>query len=135
MLGEKLVEETGKITGFRVRPSDGMHPRVEVSFQAAGKLLEVDSTDMGTYQSVLGADGVLRGEGQGVIMTGEGEVITWSGQGVGRLLGKGSGSSWRGAIYYQTSSQKLARLNTIAAVFEHEVDGEGNVHNLVWEWK
>jgi hypothetical protein len=33
--------------------------RVEVSFQAAGKLLEVDTTDMGTYQSVLGADGVL----------------------------------------------------------------------------
>ena len=135
MLGEKLVEETGKITGYRVLPSDGMHPKVEVSFQATGKLLEIDTTDMGTYQAVLGADGVLRGEGQGVIMTGEGEVITWSGQGVGRVTGQGSGSSWRGAIYYQTSSQKLAHLNAVAAIFEHEVDGEGNVHNLVWEWK
>jgi hypothetical protein len=36
MLGEKLVEEMGKITGYRVRPSDGMCPKVEVSFQAAG---------------------------------------------------------------------------------------------------
>jgi hypothetical protein len=135
MLGEKLGEETGKITGYRVRPSDGMHPKVEVSFQAAGKLLGIDTTGMGTYQSVLGADGVLRGEGQGVIMTREGDVITWIGQGVGRFTGQGSGSSWRGAIYYQTSSQKLARLSTVAAIFEHEVDGEGNVHNLVWEWK
>ena len=101
MLGEKLGEETGKITGYRVRPSDGMHPRVEVSFQAAGQLLGIDTTDMGTYQSVLGADGVLRGEGQGVIMTGEGDVITWTGQGVGRFTGQGSGSSWRGAIYYK----------------------------------
>jgi hypothetical protein len=56
MLGEKLVEETGKITGYRVLPSDGMHPKVEVSFQAAGKILGIDSTDMGTYCSVLGED-------------------------------------------------------------------------------
>ena len=27
------------------------------------------------------------------------------------------------------SSQKLARLNTVAPILEHEVDGEGNVHN------
>jgi hypothetical protein len=135
MLGEQLVEETGKITGYRVRPSDGVHPRVEVSFQASGSLLGINATDMGTYQSILGGDMVLRGEGQGVIMTGEGDVITWSGQGVGKFTGQGTGSSWRGAIYYRTSSQKLARLNGVAAVFEHEVDGEGSVHNLVWEWK
>jgi hypothetical protein len=80
---------------------------------------------MGTYCSVLGEDGVLRGEGQGVIMTGQGDVVTW----------KGTSSSWRGAIYYKTSSQQLGRLNSVATIFEHEVDREGNVHNLVWEWK
>jgi hypothetical protein len=55
------------------------------------------------------------------------------GCGVGRFSESESASSWRGAIYYQTSSQKLACLNTVAAIFEHAVDGEGNVHNLVWE--
>jgi len=135
MLGEQIVEERGKLTVPRVLPSEGGGPRVEVSFQAAGKILGVDSTDMGTYCSVLGEDGVLRGEGQGVIMTGQGDVVTWSGQGIGRLTGQGTGSSWRGAIYYKTSSEQLGRLNSVAAIFEHEVDGEGNVHNLVWEWK
>jgi hypothetical protein len=61
--------------------------------------------------------------------------VTWSGQGIGRLTGQGTSSSWRGAIYYKTSSQQLVRLNSVAAIFEHEVDGEGNVHNLVWEWR
>jgi hypothetical protein len=135
MLGEKLGEETGKMTGFRVLPPDGNVPKMEASFQAAGKFLGMNSTDMGTYQSVMGADGVLRGEGQGVIMTQEGDVATWTATGVGRLTGEGTASSWRGAVYYQTSSPKLARLNSIAAIFEHEVDGEGNVQNNIYEWK
>ena len=98
MLGEQIVEERGKLTILRVLPSEGGGPRVEVSFQATGKILGIDSTDMGTYCSVLGEDGVLRGEGQGIIMTGQGDVVTWSGQGIGRLTGQGTGSSWRGAI-------------------------------------
>ncbi len=135
MLGEQIAEERGKLTVLRVLPSEGDHPKVEVLFQTAGKILGIDSTDMATYCSVLGEDGVLRGEGQGVVMTGQGDVVTWSGQGIGRLTGQGTSSSWRGAIYYKTSSQQLGRLNSVAAVFEHEVDGEGNVHNLVWEWE
>ncbi len=48
-------------------------------------------------------------------MTQDGEMVTWKGQGIGRLTGVGA-VSWRGAVYYQTASEKLARLNGIAGV-------------------
>ena len=134
MLGEMLSEEQGKITGIRVLPSEGQDPKMEVSFQASGRLLGVDETDMGTYEAVARPDGTLHGKGQGVIMTADGEVVTWTGEGVARP-GRGLAASWRGAVYHQTASQKLARLNGVAIVFEYEVDESGNVHSKLWEWK
>jgi hypothetical protein len=38
-------------------------------------------------------------------------------------------------VYYQSSSAKWSRLNSVAAIFEHEVDAEGNVRSQSWEWK
>ena len=39
MLGEQIAEGRGKLTVLRVLPSEGGDRRVEVSFQAAGKIL------------------------------------------------------------------------------------------------
>lgn len=135
MLGEMIGESRGKVTGNRVLPSEGQAPKVETSFQESGKILGVEVTDMGTYWSVARAVGGLYGEGQGVIMTKDGEMAAWTGQGVGRFTGRGSAHSFRGAIYYQTTSAKLARLNNIAVVFEYETDENGNTHGKFWEWK
>jgi hypothetical protein len=55
-------------------------------------------------------------------MTEDGEMATWRGQGVGRFTGRGRAVSYRGAIYYQTTSERLARLNGIAVVFEYDSD-------------
>jgi hypothetical protein len=135
MIGEVIGEERGKITGTRVLPLEGQSPRIEVSFQASGKLLGLETTDMGTYIAVLTPEGVFRGDGQGVIMTANGETATWNGQGVGRPTGKGSAASWRGAIFYQSSSKRLAALNAVAAIFEYETDEHGNTTSKVWEWR
>ncbi len=62
-------------------------------------------------------------------------MASWIGQGVGTFTGRGSASIWRGPLFYQTSSQKLARLNSIVVVFEYEVDENGNTHDKLWEWK
>ena len=43
--------------------------------------------------------------------------------------------SYRGAIFYQTSFEKWARLNRVVAVFEYEVDPQGNTKAHMWEWK
>jgi hypothetical protein len=134
MLGEQIGEERGKITGRRVLQSDGTGPKVEVTFEASGKLLGIDITSIGTYWSAVQPNGFLYGEGQGVTMSANGEVVQWTGSGRGRLTGQGS-VSFRGAVYYQTTSERLARLNGVAILFEHETDGEGNVTTRLWEWK
>jgi len=42
----------------------------------------------------------------------------------------------RGAHFNRTSSTgKLAFLDNLVAVFEHDVNESGNVSNKYWEWK
>ena len=135
MLGEQIGEESGKTTGIRVLPSEGQGPRIEASFQASGTLLGQPTTDMGTYISVVRPDGSLHGAGQGVVMAKDGGMAAWSGEGVGRLTGHGTAVNWRGAIYFQTASPSLARLNGVAVVFEFDVDEQGNTRTKNWEWK
>ena len=136
MLGEQIVDETGQITGMRVLPEEnGGPPKVEVSFQASGTLLGVHETNMGTYVSVSRPDGSMHAEGQGVIMTDNGDMVSWRGQGVGHFTGQGTAVSWRGAIYYQTAAEQLARLNSITGVFEYETDASGKAEDKVYEWK
>ena len=135
MLGEVIGQESGQTTGIRVLPSEGTTPTVEVSFQASGTLLGAETTDMGTYSSVVRPDGTLHGAGQGVVMTKDGSMATWRGEGVGRFTGRGTAVSWRGALYYQTASPSLARLNSVVVIFEFEVDENGKTHSKAWEWK
>jgi hypothetical protein len=135
MIGEQIGHETGQITGTRVLPSDGGAVQVEVSFQASGTLLGIPVTDMGTYASVTRPDGTLFGEGQGVAITDDGEMVAWKGQGVGRFTGHGMAVSWRGAIYFATTSERLARLNGIAAVFEYDTDEAGKSEDTTFEWR
>jgi len=134
MLGEKIGGEAGKVTSQRVLPNPGGGPKMETSFQATGTLLGVSETDTGTYWAVVRPDGTLYGEGQGVVMGKEGDMATWIGQGVGTLKQDGS-VSYRGAVYYQTSSPRWSRLNSVAAIFEYEVDAQGNSRSEIWEWK
>jgi hypothetical protein len=136
MLGNLICEEHGKVTGTRVLPHEGSGPKVEVSFQGSGKMLSIDETDMGTYWTIVRphGDAVMYGEGNGVLMTKDGEMVSWSGSGVGRFTGHGS-ITFRGAVYYQTASERLSRLNDLAGVYEYETDETGNVTLKVWEWK
>ncbi len=136
MLGEMIGELQGKITVNRVLPfeGEGLAPKVETTFQDSGKILGVEITDIGTFWSVVRAGG-LYGEGQGIIMTKDGDMASWTAQGVGKFKGKGSAAIWRGSVFFQTQSKKLAHLNSIAVVFELEVDENGNTHDKLWEWK
>lgn len=79
MLGEKLGEGSGQITGRRVLPSDNGAPKVEISIQQTGKLLGVNVVDMATFVSAVRPDGTLFGDGQGVLMGEGGEMASYSG--------------------------------------------------------
>jgi len=134
MQGEKIGEESGKVTSQRILPNPGGGPKMETSFQASSTLLGAKATNRGTYWSVVRPSGTLYGEGQGIVMGEEGDMATWIGQGVGTMK-KDGGVSYRGAVYYQTSSAKWSRLNSVAAMFEYEVDAQGNSRSQFWEWK
>jgi len=133
MLGEQIGEGRGKRTARRVLATDPAL-QVEVSFEDTSKLLGVDGMNIGTYTSGNKPDGSLYGEGQGVFASMDGDIATWKGMGIGRLL-PGGAVSYRGCLSYSTASTKLARLNSIAGVFEFEVDGSGNTQSKIWEWK
>ncbi len=135
MLGNEIGEERGKVTGYRILPSEGAGPKVEVSFQALGKILGVEHSTLGTYTSVTRPDGSVFGEGQGVAMGASGERASWVGQGIGKLAGRGQAISYRGAIFYQSATPQWAALNGMVTVFEYEVDEQGNTTSKLWEWK
>ena len=132
MLGEQIGEGKGKRTGRRVLQVEPQF-LVEVSFEDASTLLGVSGMNIGTYASSNRPDGTLSGQGQGVFATVDGEIVTWKGIGAGKLSGNGA-VSYRGCLTYSTSSTKLARLNSIAGVFEFEVDPAGNTTTKVWAW-
>jgi hypothetical protein len=132
MLGEQIGEEKGRITGRKVLSTDP--PKMEISFEAEGTLLGVANKNLGTYWSQLRPDGTMYGEAQGILMSQDGDAATWKAQGVGKF-GKNGAVSYRGALYYQTASTKLKKLNTIATLFEYEVDSEGNTSSKLYEWR
>jgi hypothetical protein len=134
MIGDKIGVETGKVTSQRVLPNPGGGPKMETSFQGTGTLLGVSERVTATYHASLRPDGTLYGEGQGLVMGNKGETATWVGQGVGTMKKDGS-VSYRGAVYYQSSTPKWSRLNKVAAIFEYEVDAQGNTKGEIWEWK
>jgi hypothetical protein len=134
MLGERIGEEKGRVTSQRVLPSAHGAPRMETSFQSTGTLYGIAASDTGTYIATLRPDGSLYGEGQGITMGQGGEALSWVGQGIGTLAKDGS-VKYRGACYYQTQAPAWAKLNTIAGVFEFEVDAQGNTRGQLFEWK
>jgi hypothetical protein len=133
MLGEQIGEETGKVMVRRVISVDG-EPKVEVTVQSTGRLLGIPTRGNVTYCAGIRPDGSLFGEAQGLVMGEGAERATFRAQGVGRLL-EGGAVSYRGAIYYYSTSAKLSRLNAIATVFEYEADADGNTRSKLWEWR
>ena len=134
MLGDKIGTESGKVTSQRVLANPGGGPKMETSFQASGTLLGVNETSRATYSSVMRPDGTIFGEGQGIIMGEDGSAATWVGSGIGSIK-PGGAVSYRGAIYYHSASARWSRLNSVATLFEYEVDAQGNTQSQLWEWK
>jgi hypothetical protein len=102
MLGDKNGGTSGKITSQRVLSNLGGGPKMETSFQANGSILGTNVKEMGSYWTVVRPDGTLYGEGQGVMVTKDAKMATWTGHGVGTMKKDGT-ASYRGAVYYQTT--------------------------------
>jgi hypothetical protein len=135
MLGEKIGEFQGKITGQRVLPPEGGRPKFETTTETSGAILGIPARVIATYWSVILPDGSIYGEIiGGVFMAQDGDMASYKAQAAGRFTADG-GSSLRGAAYAQGATGKLAPLNGLALVHEWDVDGNGNGTWRLWEWK
>jgi hypothetical protein len=134
MIGEKVQEVTGKVTSNRVIPAEhGI--KVETSYQASGRLLGVETSELGSYTAQMRPSGVLYGTGQGLLVSKDGDHAQWTGHGIGKPTGKGMAASYRYSLVIQSTSPKWARLNGVVIVGEWEVDENGNTKGQGWEWK
>jgi len=129
MLGELIGEFKGKNSGYRMLP-DG---KMEVTAQGTGKILGIDGFLLSTSVGTMGADGVFMGEGNGSIMTMEGEVVLMKGIAIG--YPSANGGTTRTATIHTTHSKKFARLNKIIGIHEYETDMQDNWTAKIWEWK
>ena len=137
MLGEKIAVMQGKMTNQRVLPSEQGSPKFETSFEVSGTILSQPAKTVVTYWSMILLNGTLYGDcpNQGVVLTQSGEIATFRASGAGRFTNAAGAASFRGAIYYSSSSPALAKLNGLSVVYEWDVDEHGNATFQGWEWK
>lgn len=95
MLGQQAGEIKGNATGQRVLGSDG--PVMETSVAASGNFAGSQVNVTLTYTSKLVTNGVLHGWGNGVMMTTEGDMATYTGEAIGKNDSSGN-VRWRGSL-------------------------------------
>ena len=134
-LGKPFFVEKGNIIGQRVI-SVSPQPQLEFTFIANATINGVlNATNTGTIVNTVDANGVFHTEGQGFIRTQNGEVATWENRVVGKLTRDGTVES-RGAGFWSTpSTGELSFINNMMSIFKLEVDREGNLSAIEWEWK
>jgi hypothetical protein len=130
-IGEFIQESKGKVTALRVLENGKM----EASFQAKGKLLGIEVSELYTGIITPQPGGVLYMEGNGIITSNAGDSEILKFQGMGRSTGAGYGASYRGSTFAQSVSPKFARLLSIMTVWEVDIDESGNFLLKIWEWK
>jgi hypothetical protein len=128
-----IMEEEGKIVNQRVLQVHP-HPVIESTFVANQTIFgDIQARNLGTYWSTLYTNGTVHGEGHGISTTTDGEMITWTAEGVGNANPEGD-VRFEGSLFFNTSSEgELSNLNNKVAFFDYEVDSEGNTSDSVWE--
>jgi hypothetical protein len=142
---KKIKSYVGKGKSKNSTGLDVEGPTIEISVSVSGTMKGVPVQEMLTFIGTPTTEkGIIHGVGKGVVTAlgdavegggGEPEMVTYTGEGIGRL-GTGGSIKWRGSIFYRISSgSKLAFLNSMVGLFESEIDAAGNFSEKDWEWK
>jgi hypothetical protein len=137
-LGEKLFEESGKITGIkvsRVHPVEGT--TMEVSFMSEikgiGKFPSGRNLGSGTMTQY--PHGVVDAAYQGVVMMPEGDQFVWWAHEKSKMA---QGGKFKGLVMVTgfTNSQKLSWMNSLIMALESEFDPQAQqFRTTAYEWK
>ena len=100
-----------------------------------GTLRGISVKETLTYVAGPRSKGVIHGIWKGVINTEDGEIVTFTGEWIGRFDSTRV-LKWRGAMFFHTNSAgKLEFLNNMVGIFESNVPTNGNFTDKVWECK
>ena len=134
-IGDLIYEGNGEITSQIVLEG----PTIQTSFTSNGTIsindLNEQVTEIGTYTTTPRANGILYGEGKGVITGNDNDILTWTSQEIGTMSADGK-IVFRGSMFFNSLSPvgKLAFLDNMPAVFSFEVSSSSNnIVNQVWE--
>jgi hypothetical protein len=137
-IGEKLFEEDGQATGFKilkVHPVEGTEMEISAAFDVKGYGRFPSGKEMGSGTLVHYPHGITQAHFHGNLITPEGDQILWWAQEKGRF---GEDGKMRGValVSFYTSSQKHAWLNNLIALLETEFDPKTQkVKTVGYEWK
>lgn len=133
-IGNLIYENKGEITSQTVLEG----PTVQTSFSSNGTILNginsIDVTEIGTYTTTPRSNGVVYGEGQGVITGKNNEIVTWSSQEIG-IITPEKKIKFNGSIFFRALSPigNLAFLDNKFGIFTFEVDASKNTLTKVWD--
>jgi hypothetical protein len=142
-LGEKLFEESGSVTGFRVtkvHPIEGVTTEVSFTSEIKGIGRFPSGKNLGSGVMTHYPHGIVDQSNQGSMMiTAEGggsddQSLSWA-HGKGKVV---EGRKVRGLIIVTgfTNSQKLSWMNNLIMALELEFDAESQQFKITaYEWK
>jgi hypothetical protein len=138
-LGEKLFEESGNVTGFKVtkvHPIEGVTMEVSFTSEIRGIGRFPSGKNLGSGTITHYPHGIVDQSNQGSIMTAEGgDQFLWWAHGKGKVV---EGGKVRGLIIVTgfTNSQKLSWMNNLIMALESEFDPASQKFMITaYEWK
>jgi hypothetical protein len=137
-LGEKLFEESGNVTGFkvtRVHPTEGVTIESSFTSEIRGTGRFPSGKNLGSGTMTQYPHGIVDQSNQGSVMTNEGDQFVWWAHGKGKVV---EGGKVKGLIIVTgfTNSKKLAWMNNLIMALESEFDPESKMFKITaYEWK
>jgi hypothetical protein len=137
-LGEKLFEESGNVTGFKVtkvHPIEGVTMEVSFTSEIRGIGRFPSGKNLGSGTMTQYPHGMVDQSNQGSVMTNEGDQFVWWAHGKGKVV---EGGKVKGLIIVTgfANSKKLSWMNNLIMALESEYDPESKMFKITaYEWK
>ncbi len=129
MLEDIILEAHGKVTAVRLLPDGRLEHVVALEGELLGERFLTTLSTTGGYKS----GGATYAEFQGSVSE-SGFTISYEGIGNG-MKREGGLVKYKGAICFFSNVAKFSRLNGIAVLWEAELNDDGTIRGMGWEWK
>lgn len=126
-----LGTENGQITSTRVLEVQPF-PKVEISFKENSVFNGINITSIGTFWAIMKPDGTFYGDGKGIDTANNGEMATWTTQGIGNVTSDNK-IRLQGSVFHNANPQgELKFLNNKVGYIQVEINSQGKSSSKFW---